>query len=194
MALCPGLPGRPVPEETFTHSRPSWSSDIPYQLPPSSTIYTVFLVQFTCLTFLFHNLFPGPVWSSSWSGALYFILHAFLHPIIISFRSTCPYHRSQFCCNTNVMSSIPNLYLSSLLGNLSFSLTPHIHLTILISACRSATTFSFLTAHVSLPCNTLLHTRLTAVQTSSHNQHLVCLSTTTKCGISILPHRQDKRQ
>ena len=132
MSLCPGLPGRPVPEETFTHSRPSWSSDIPYQLPPSSTIYTVFLVQFTCLTFLFHNLFPGPVWSSSWSGALYFILHAFLHPIIISFCSTCPYHRSKFCCNTNVMSSIPNLYLSSLLGNLSFSLIPHIHLTILI--------------------------------------------------------------
>ena len=38
-----------------------------------------------------------------------------------SFRSTCPYHRSLFCCNTNAMSSIPNLSLSSLLGNLSFS-------------------------------------------------------------------------
>jgi len=26
-----------------------------------------------------------------------------------SFHNTCPYHRSPFCCNTNVMSSIPNL-------------------------------------------------------------------------------------
>ena len=51
-----------------------------------------------------------------------------------SFRSTCPYQRSLFCCNTNAMSSIPSLSLSSLLESLSFSLTPHIHLTILISA------------------------------------------------------------
>ena len=32
-----------------------------------------------------------------------------------SFRNTCPYHRSLFCCNsnTNVMSSIPDLSLSA---------------------------------------------------------------------------------
>ena len=42
----------------------------------------------------------------------------------------------------------------------SFSLTPHIHLTILISARWSATTFSFLTGQVSLPCNMLLRTQL----------------------------------
>ena len=35
-----------------------------------------------------------------------------------------------YCCNTEITSSIPNLSLSSLLGNLSFSLTPHIQLTI----------------------------------------------------------------
>ena len=29
-----------------------------------------------------------------------------------SFRSTCPYHHSLFCCNTSAMSSIPNLSLS----------------------------------------------------------------------------------
>ena len=73
-----------------------------------------------------------------------------------TFCSTCPYHRSLFCCNTNAMSSIPSLSLSSLLGDLSFSLTPHIQLTILISACWSATSFSFLTGQVSLPCNILL--------------------------------------
>ena len=42
-----------------------------------------------------------------------------------SFRNTWPYQRSLFCCNTNAMSSTPSLSLSSLLGSLSFSLTPH---------------------------------------------------------------------
>jgi len=37
---------------------------------------------------------------------------------------------------------------------------PHIHLTILISALWSATSFSFLTGQVSLPCNILLCTQL----------------------------------
>jgi len=56
----------------------------------------------------------------------------------------------------SMLSSIPSLSLSYLLGNLSFSLVPHIHLTILISARWSATTFSFLPGQVSLPCNILL--------------------------------------
>ena len=50
------------------------------------------------------------------------------------FCNTFPYRRSLFCCNTSVMSSICSLFLSCLLGNLSFTLTLHIHLTILISA------------------------------------------------------------
>jgi len=40
----------------------------------------------------------------------------------------------------------PSLSLNPLLGALSCSLMPHIHLTILISACWSATSFSFLQA------------------------------------------------
>ena len=82
-------------------------------------IYSILFVQFTCLTVFSHNLSPGPLWSSSWSGALYFILRAFLHPIIIFFLQQIPYHRSLFCCYTNVMSSIPNLSVSSLLGNIT---------------------------------------------------------------------------
>ena len=46
------------------------------------------------------------------------------------------------------------------LGTLSCSLMPHIHLTILISACLSATSFSFLMGQVSLPCNISLRTHL----------------------------------
>jgi len=77
-----------------------------------------------------------------------------------SFHSTCPYHRRLFCCNTNATSSIPNLSLSSSLGNLSFSLMQHTHLIILISAHWSATSFSSLTGQISLPCNILLCTQL----------------------------------
>ena len=56
--------GRPVSEETFTHSLPSCSSDILYELTRSATIYSILLVQFTWLTVLFHNLSTGPLWSS----------------------------------------------------------------------------------------------------------------------------------
>jgi len=58
----------------------------------------------------------------------------------------------------SIISSIPSLSLNSLLGTLSFTLTLHIHLTILISAHGSATSFSFLTGQVSLPCSILLRT------------------------------------
>ena len=123
-----------------THTHPSWSSDILYQVPPplwsiTSSLFNLRAWQSFSTTSLqvLSNL-PlglGPLTSYS--------MHFFTQSL--SFHSTCPYHRSQFCCNTNAMSSITNLPLSSLLGNLSFSLTPHIHLTILISARWSATSF-----------------------------------------------------
>jgi len=74
----------------LTHSHPSWSSYILYQLPPFTTIHSILCVQFTCLTILFDNLSPGPLWSSSWSWTLNFILHTFLHPIIIFFSQHMP--------------------------------------------------------------------------------------------------------
>ena len=84
------LPCRPLPEETFTHTHTSWSSDIFYQLPPSTMIHSILLVQVMCLTVLFHNLSSGPLWSTSWSWTLYFILYAFLHTIIILFLQDMP--------------------------------------------------------------------------------------------------------
>jgi len=42
-----------------------------------------------------------------------------------SFRSTCPYHHNLFCCSTKIISSIPSLSLSSLLGTLSLTLMSH---------------------------------------------------------------------
>ena len=53
-ALCSGLPGRSVPEETVTHSHTSWSSNSIYQFPPSTTIHSILIVQFMCLTVLWH--------------------------------------------------------------------------------------------------------------------------------------------
>jgi len=72
-------PGRPVPEETLTHSHPTWSSDILYHLSPLIMIHGILFVHFTCLTILSDNLSPGPL--CSWT--LNFILHTFLHPITV---------------------------------------------------------------------------------------------------------------
>ena len=144
--------GEPVPEETFTHSHLSWSSVIPYLLLPSTMIHDIIPVQFTYLTVFSHNLSPSFLWATSWPGTLNFILHTFLHPIIVFFLQ----HMPLFHCSTEIMSSYPSLSLYLLLGILSCSFTPHIHLTILISARGSATSFSFLMGHVSFPCNILL--------------------------------------
>ena len=126
-------PGEPVPEETLTHP-PSWSLSSLYQLLPSTTIHSILLVQITCLAIILHNLFPCTLWSTSWSGASTSYAIHFFTQSVSSFRSTCPYHRNLFCYSINVISSIPSLSLNSLLGTLSFTLTLHIHLTILISA------------------------------------------------------------
>ena len=117
--------GEPVPEETFTHSHPSWSSVIPYLLPPSVTIHGILSVQFTCHLFpqsllVFFGL-PSTLYISSSNHCLVFTAHA--HTIATCF-AVVPR-----------LSSNSSLYLSPLLGTLSCSLMPHIHLTILISAC-----------------------------------------------------------
>jgi len=49
-------------KHSHTHTYPeSRSSNILYQLPPSTMIHGILLVQFTSLTVLFHNLSPGPL-------------------------------------------------------------------------------------------------------------------------------------
>jgi len=59
-------PGKPVPEETFTHSP---ILIIIQPLSASSIYYNPQHVQFTCLTIFLHNLCPCPLWSTSspWS-------------------------------------------------------------------------------------------------------------------------------
>jgi len=157
--------GEPVPEETFTHSHLSWSSVIPYLL-------------FYLLRSMASSLFNLSAWQSFSiiSLQVFFGLpYTILHQSLSSFRSTCPYHCNLFCCSTEIMSSSRCLLLNPLLGTLSCNLKPHIHLTILISACWSATLFSYLTGQISLPCNILLRTQLlynlplTHTHTHTHN-------------------------
>jgi len=88
---------------------------------------------------------PGSLFPQSLSKlSLIFLLawHPPLYTPYISSPNHCfiftaqyPYHRSLFCCSTKTMSSNPSLSLNPLLGTVSCCLMPHIHLTILISAC-----------------------------------------------------------
>jgi len=122
-------PGDLVPTETFTHSHLLWSLIIPYLLLPSNTIHGILSVQSTCLAVFFHNLqvfFGLPLdLAPSTSYSIHFFTQS-----LSSFHCTCPYHRSLFCCSTEIMSSNPNLSLNPLLRILSCSFMPHIHLTI----------------------------------------------------------------
>ena len=73
-----------------------------------------------------------------------YCLHFFTQSLT-SFHNACPYECNLDCCSTDIISCILNLFCNSLLETLSITLTPHIHLTILISARWCATSFSFLT-------------------------------------------------
>jgi len=95
---------------------------------------------------VFFGLSLGQAHSTSYS------IH-FFNQSLSSFRSTWPCHIKLFCCGTEIMSSNVSVSLNPLLGTLSCSLTPHIHLTILISARWSAT--SLLLLLLLLPFNGL---------------------------------------
>jgi len=62
----------------------------PYLLSPSTMIHGILSVQSSCFTVFFHNLSPSFLWSTSWPGTLHFILHTFLHTIIIFFSQHMP--------------------------------------------------------------------------------------------------------
>jgi len=81
-------------------------------------------------------------WQSFCTNSLQFLFGLLLAPLLTysihfstqllsSFRNTRLYRRNLFCCNNKVISSNPSLSFSTLLGTVSFTLMPHIHLTIL---------------------------------------------------------------
>jgi len=148
-----------APEEAFTCSHLSRSSVIPYLLSPSITIHGFLPVQFTCLTVFFHNLCPfSLVYLLAWHPRLHTpYVSSPNHCLLFTARAhtvaTCFAVVRRLCCL--ILVSLSTLYLE-----LSCSFMPHIHLTILIFAHGSTTSFSFLMGQVSLPCNILLCTQL----------------------------------
>ena len=62
---------RRLVETSRQHSSSSSLTTTTMTHDPSTTIHSILLVQSTCLTVPLHNLSPGPLWSSSWSGTLY---------------------------------------------------------------------------------------------------------------------------
>ena len=81
-----------------------------------------------------------------------------------SFRSTCPYQCSLFWCNTNVMSSIPNLSLSA----------PYLEICDQNAALAEVSPFFFPNRSVlTLMQHIASHT--TTVQPSSHNQWCILI-------------------
>jgi len=133
-----------IPIVVINH--PLTASSIYYDPWHPSCSITISLQVFFCLPL-------GLAHSTSYS------IHFFTQSLSF-FYSTCPCHRNLFCCSTEIMSSNPSLSLNPLLGTLFCSLTPHIHLTILISVRWCASSFSFFMGQVSLPCNILLCTQL----------------------------------
>ena len=91
-----------------------------FHLPRSiaSSLFKLRAWQSFCTT-SFHALFGLPLGlEPSTSYSIHFFTQS-----VSSFRSTCPYHLSLFCCSINIISSIPSLSLNSLLGTLSFILS-----------------------------------------------------------------------
>ena len=126
--------GEPVPQETFTHSHSSWSSIILICLlhllrsMASSLFNPRALRSFSTMSLqVFFSLPLGlapPLHTLQISSPNHNLITAHAHTI-----ATCFALVPRLC-----MSSNPSLSLNSLLGTLSCSFMPHIHLTILISA------------------------------------------------------------
>ena len=82
--------GRYQKKHSPTHTHPGQRTSFITFLHLQRTVHGILFIQLTCLTVLSNNLFPSPLWSSSWPWILNFILHAILHPIIIIFSQHMP--------------------------------------------------------------------------------------------------------
>ena len=110
--ICPGQPGWAGTRRNIHPLQSSWSSIIPIcflhllQSTASSVFNPRALQSFSTISLqVFFGLPRDLAPSTSYS------IHFFIQSLS-SFRSTCPYHRSLFCCSTEIMSSNPSLSLS----------------------------------------------------------------------------------
>ena len=105
-------PAKTVPEKTLTHHHPDHHLIFIsfFHLPGSiaSSLFKLSAWQSFCTTSL-HVIFGLPLGlEPSTSYSIHFFTQS-----VSAFRSTCPYHRSMFCCSINIISSIPSLSLST---------------------------------------------------------------------------------
>ena len=130
-------PDEPVPEQTFTHSHLSWSSIIPYLLPPSIMIHDIISVQFTCLTVFFQNLSP--------KFSLVFLLawHSPLHTPYISSPNHSSFHSTAHTITT-CFAVVPRLCHLILVSLSSL----YLELCLVVSCHTSILPFSSLPAEV----------------------------------------------
>jgi len=133
---------------------------MPYLLPPSIAIHGIFSVQFPQT--LFKSSF---VYLLAWHPPLFTPYHFSLNHCLL-FAAHTPTIATCFAV-------VPRLCRLSLVFNPLLGLTPHIHLTILISACWSATSFSFLMPGLTSTQHNTLHT--TAIQSPSHYQWYILI-------------------
>ena len=106
--------GEPVPGETFTHApiliiiQPLSASSIYYD--PQHHPCSIYVLDNLFCTTSLQVLFGLPLGLEP--STSYFI-HYF-NQSVSSFRNTCPYYHSLFCCSTKMISSIPSLSHSQL--------------------------------------------------------------------------------
>ena len=176
---CPGQPGWAGTRRNIHPLHSSWSSIIPIcflhllRHMASSLFNPRALQSFSTISLqVFFGLPLGLVTSTLYS------IHFFTQSLS-SFRSTCPYHHNLFCCSTETMSSNSSLPLNSLLETLSCNFTPHIHLTILISALWSAT-WSFNKKHA------VIARAKTKSITNRQYKHGAVQSNFPRCSVDVL--------
>jgi len=95
-------PGELVPEETFTHSHLSWSSVIPYLLPPSITINGI-----PCSIYVPGSLFPQSL--SKFSLVCLLVWHPQLHTPYISSPKHCLLFAAHAHTITTCFAVVPRL-------------------------------------------------------------------------------------
>ena len=180
--LCPGQPGWASTKRNIHPVTPIVIINCP--LSVSSIYYDPWYPP--CSIHVPHSLFPQSlskfffVCLLAWHPPLH-TPYIFFTQSLSSLHNTCPHHRNLFRCSAKIMPSNLIHSLNPLLGILSCIFTPHIHLTILISARWSATSFSVMTGQVSHPCNILLHTQPLYNLPLTFNDISILVSNGTNC-------------
>ena len=110
-----------------------------------------FRVQTKRLHIIFHTFIPSLPPSTRTSHSCHQHISTGRHPIIPHFCSTCPNHLNLPRLTTSSTLCTPKRLYKSTLRFLSFSDTPHIHLTIIRSVLSRLCRFAFFIAQVSVP-------------------------------------------